>query len=274
MRIFFLFLIVASSLVSCKAPLPVYFDKPMGTACDSFPEHLQGNFYIMDEIITKGQEALEGNFRIVNGKIVLMDTSKVVLKDEKNSFAKEDTIPQKQINEIDTPVEENNFYKIAKLNSLSIMHVDSSADVIDKTYKIAFAFLKISKNKISIIIRDSLTNNHDVLLIQLNGKTKLTTFSDDYYINFKTPFGWEYLKIQCWNKGDFLNMVPFYFTNYNDKTGDVNVFLKSTNDIYPDLKPVYNNDKIIVGVKALSKPELVKEKFKNSDNYMMMMKVK
>lgn len=274
MRIFFLFLIVASSLVSCKAPLPVYFDKPMGTACDTFPEQLQGNFYIMDEIINKGQQSVEENYRIVGGKIVLMDTSKVVLKDEKSSDTIEDTIPQKQINEIDTPVEENNFYKIAKLNSLSIMHIDSSADVIDKTYKIAFAFLKISKNKISIIIRDSSANNHDVLLIQLNEKTKLTTYSDDYYLNFKTPYGWEYLKIQCWNKGDFLNMVPFYFTNYNDKTGDVNVFLKSTNDIYPDLKPAYNNEKIIVGVKGLSKPVIVKEKFKNSSNYMMLMKVK
>jgi len=141
--------------------------------------------------------------------------------------------------------EENNFYKIAKLNPLSIAMVDSAADVIDKTYKIAFAFIKISKNKISIIIRDSLTNNHDVLLVQLNEKTKLTTYSDDYYLNFKTPFGWEYLKIESWNKGDFLNMVPFYFTNYNDKTGDVSVFLKSTSDIYPDLKAVYNDEKII-----------------------------
>lgn len=274
MRMFFLFLIVASSLVSCKAPLPVYFDKPIGVACDSFPEQMYGNYYIMDEIISKGQESFQGNFRIVGGEIILMDTSKVELKDEKTSVAKEDTLSQKQTNEIDTPVEENNFYKIAKLNSLSIAMVDSAADMIDKTYKIAFAFIKISKNKISIIIRDSLTNNHDVLLIQLNEKTKLTTYSDDYYLNFKTPFGWEYLKIESWNKGDFLNMVPFYFTNYNDKTGDVKVFLKSTSDIYPDLKPVYNDEKIIIGVKGLSNPKVVKEKFKNSSNYMMLMKVK
>ena len=85
MRIFFLFLIVASSLVSCKAPLPVYFDKPIGVVCDSFPEQLQGNYYIMDEIINKGLESFEGNFRIVGEKIVLMDTSKVELKDEKTS---------------------------------------------------------------------------------------------------------------------------------------------------------------------------------------------
>lgn len=271
---FFLFLIVACSLISCKAPLPVYFDKPIGVVCDSFPEHIQGNFYIMDEIISKGQEKFEGNFRIVGGKIVLMDTSKVELNDEKTSVSKEDTVSQKQINEVESPAEENNFYKIAKLNSLSIMQVDSSANEINKTYKIAFAFFKISKSKISIIIRDSLTNNHDVVLVQLNDKVKLTTYSEDFYLNFKTPFGWEYLKIESWNKGDYLNMVPFYFTNYNDKTGDVNVFLKSTSEIYPNLKPVYNNNKIIVGVKGVSNPKLVKEKFKNSDNYMMMMKVK
>ncbi|HLC82544.1 MAG TPA: hypothetical protein VJI69_01860 [Bacteroidia bacterium] len=228
----------------------------------------------MDEIISKGQERFEGNFRIVAGKIVLLDTSKVELKDEKNSVAKEDTLSQKQTKEVDTPAEENNFYKIAKLNPLSIVMVDSAADVVDKTYKIAFAFIKISKNKISIIIRDSLTNNHDVLLVQLNEKIKLTTYSEDYFLNFKTPFGWEYLKIESWNKGDFLNMVPFYFTNYNDKTGDVNVFLKSTSDIYQDLKPVYNNDKIILGVKGVSNPKVVIEKFKNSSNYMMLMKVK
>jgi hypothetical protein len=270
MRSFFLLAIIII-LASCKAPLPVYFDKPVGIVKDTFPEMIQGNYYPMDDIISKGLMAYEGKYAIKNGKIVLRDTSKTEIKSS-SDLQKDSATVNKKTKEI--AAEENNFNKIASLNSLTLTHIDSAVDVIDKEKKIAFAFIKISKNKISVVIKDSLENDQEALLIQLNEKIKLTVFSDDYYLNIQTPYGWEFLKIEAWNNGEFLNMIPFYFTNYNDKTGDVNVFLKSTAAIYPGLKPIYNPEHFIIGLKGITNPQTVKEKFKGAENNLELIKVK
>lgn len=273
MRIFSLLFIFAL-LASCKAPLPVYFDKPVGIQKDSFPEFIQGNYYPMEEVVSKGLENFESKFYIKNGKIELRDTSKIEVKEEITEIIKVDSTSANSGKDTLTPVEENNFYKIAQLNSLTVAHLDTEADSIDKSKKIAFAFIKISRNAISLVIRDSSADNHEVNLVKLGENIKLSYYSEDYYLNFKTLYGWEYLKIESWNKGEFLNIIPFYFTNYNDKTGDVKVFLKSTAEIYPDLKPVYNDSHIIIGVKAVSNPKVVKEKFKNSEDNIELIKVR
>ena len=116
-----------------------------------------------------------------------------------------------------------------------------------------------------MVVRDSSNGDHDVTLIQLGPKIRLTSYSGEYYLNLQTPFGWEFLKIEERNRAEYLNIIPFYFTSYNDQTGDVNVFLKSTATIYPNLKPVYNSEHLIVGVKGTTDPKAVKEAFKLAD---------
>lgn len=267
------FCIIVLVFTSCKAPLPVYFDKPMGVLTDSFPDNIQGNYYLIDDIIKKGVESFEGKYCIKNDKIVLKSTDALDTKEYEPTSVKSDSIEKPVVPVTPVPAEENNFYKIAKLNSLSVEHIDSTADKIDKENKIAFAFIKITKNKISLIIKDSSSNDHSATLIQLNDKVKLSSYNDGYYINFNTAFGWEYIKLESWNNSIFLNIIPFYFTSYDDHTGDVSAFLKSTQNIYPDLLPIYNSDHLIVGLKAKSNPKVVEEKLKTATNNMVLMRV-
>ena len=259
MRNFFLLLVVLF-VASCKAPLPVYFDKPIGTAVDSFPKSMQGNFYFAEEIIDKGLRDYQKVYEVKNGKIVLVKDSVQEILPKENVDVREPS--------------ENEFYKIAKLNQLALAHVDSAADVIEKEKGMVFAFVKISKDKISVMIRDSAGADHDVALIRLGADRKLTLSQEEYYLNIKTPYGWEFIKMEEWNKGEFLNVVPFYFTSYNDKSGNINVFLKSAEHIYPGLKPVYNEEKLIIGLKGLSDPKLVRAAFKNSENNFELIRVR
>ncbi len=274
MRFIFLFFVVAF-LASCKSPLPVYFDNSFGIQQDSFPKSMQGDFYPLDEIIKKGIVSFEEKYYIKNGKLAIKDlqlsgsdTTKIGKTDEEVRLEKDTNLNSSIVEE------ENNFYKIASLNSIALINLNASIDSVTKKIDIVFGFLKIAKNKISLIFIDSLTNNYEVDIFQLSEKLKLTKYQDDYYLDLLTPFGWEYLKIEEWNKGEFLNLVPFYFTTYNDKTGDVNEFLRSTAQIYPNLKPIYNEAHLIVGLKAKSNAKIVKEKFKKSETNIELIKVK
>lgn len=255
--------VAAAALTSCKAPLPVYFDKPIGTVVDSFPKEMQGNFYPIDNIIRKGVEDLEKTYYLKEGQIVVRDTTKASVPEQAatekvEKLATPETTP--------TITEENNFYKIANLNSLSVAHLDAGVDSIDRNFKIVFGYVKVNSDKVMLIIRDSLSKMHESVLFQLSKNVQLTKYMEEYYLNLKTKDGWELLKFEAWNKGEFLNIVPFYFTSYNDKTGDVMVFLNSTREIYPNLKPIYNSDHLITGLKAITDPKMIKEKFRNSEN--------
>ncbi|MCX6296385.1 MAG: hypothetical protein NTX97_10015 [Bacteroidetes bacterium] len=272
---FILIFIIVGILASCKSPLPVYFDKPIGIQQDSFSKSIQGNFYPLEDILNKGLVSFEEKYYIKNGKLVIKN-SKTVLQDTTSSAITENETVLYNDTTLKTSrvEEENNFYKIAALNSIALINIDSSIECITKKNKIVFGFLKISKNKILLNLIDSLANNYEVDLFQLNEKLKLTSYKDDYYLNVLTPFGWEYLKIEVWNNGEFLNLLPFYFTTYNDKTDNVKEFLTSTEGIYPNLKPIYNKAHLIIGLKAKSNPKLVKEKFKKSETNIEFIKVK
>lgn len=281
MRIFFLFLIVGSSLGSCKAPIPVYFDKPSGERVDTFPSEMQGNYYLADDIFKRGIASIEEKYIIKNGKVVLKekDSMQQVIDSVLRYDAKNDTI--KTVDTIDTianstEVKEETladpFTKYTKLNAVQIIDVFGPIDSITKNQKIVFGFVKIDTKSIYLVMSDSLGNNYETELYHLNEKIQLSYYSDDYYLNLKTPFGWETMQIKVWEKGQQLAFIPFLSSSYNENAPDAKTFIKSTGSVYPKLKPIYDEEHMIVGMKAKMNPKIVKEIFKEKDSMFELLK--
>lgn len=276
MRTIFLIIIV-TSLASCKDPLPVYFDKPLGEKESFFSENIQGYYYILDDIINEGKKKAFGNYILKEGKITIMDTSSILnaSKYRNADSTNDETVPSfsNDTSVSAHPEETNEFYQIVRLNKLSFAYLDTIINSIDHKNKIVFGFLKITSDKISLLHIDSLGRNYETTLWELGEQLKLSSYRGTNYLNFKTPFGWEIVQIDEWDKGNYLNFRPFYFTDYDDKTGNANSFLKSTQTIYPNLKPIYNSEKFIIGLKGKIHPALLAEKFKKSELNFVFLKV-
>lgn len=278
MRTLFL-LIVIATLASCKDPLPVYFDKPMGEKQIVFPKNIRGYYFSLDDIVHEGKEKAFGNYILKEGKIVINDTGSVkneipfingdadtIKKETDNSSSRDTSISI-------APKETNEFYKIARLNKLSWNYVDTIINELDKKTKIVFGYIKITETEISFLCIDSLGINHESTLVKLGEKIELTSYLGTYYLNLKTPYGWEIIQINDWDNGTYLNFTQFYFTDYDDQTGDVKSFLNSTQTIYPKLKPIYNSEKLIIGMKGNTSPGILIEKFKKSEFSLILLKV-
>lgn len=279
MRTLFL-LILTASIASCKDPLPVYFDKPIGEKLAVFPEDMQGYYYSLDDIINEEKKKAIGNYFLKDGKIAIRDTLSKENANEPNKDISDSTKRETGSSSVSqdsalsiAPKKTNDFYKIAHLNKLSFNYVDTIINNIDKKEKIVFGFFKIAADKISLLYIDSLGHNNESTLLKLDEQLQLTRYLGTNYLNFKTPFGWEIVQIDAWDKGTYLNFVQFYFTDYDDQTGDVKCFLSSTQNIYPKLKPIYNSEKLIIGMKGNTKPNLLIEKFKKSEFSLVLLKV-
>ena len=110
-------------------------------------------------------------------------------------------------------------------------------------------------------------------LLALNSKIILTKYSGKYFINFKTEYGWEIMQMDVW-ENKFLSARPFYFTSYDECAKNISALTASTKNIYPNLSPILNSDKKVIGFKGVLNPKLLMEKFKNTQEVVLLMKIK
>ena len=59
---------------SCKPPLPVYFDQPIGTKVQGFDTVISGNYLPLDDVIDKGKKEFADKYDVRYGKIIQKDT--------------------------------------------------------------------------------------------------------------------------------------------------------------------------------------------------------
>jgi predicted rRNA methylase YqxC with S4 and FtsJ domains len=81
------------------------------------------------------------------------------------------------------------------------------------------------------------------------------------------------MQMDVW-ENKFLSARPFYFTSYDGCVSTVEALTASTKNIYPGLKPVFNKEKKVVGYKGILDPKILIEKFKKSEETVLLMKVK
>jgi hypothetical protein len=265
-------------LSSCKPPLPVYFDMPIGTKMQGFDTIIAGNYLLLDDLINKGTKEFSEKYIVRYDKIIprVSDTSfsfemnskGIDYGDIKNLLGIKDDSEKKNLNDKEC---DSIFYSLCSFNDLVSAKLCSDIDKNRPTKPVA-GMLKITYDRIFFIAVDSLGNNIRDTLLSINSSVLLTKYAEKYFLNFKTEHGWEILQLEIWEH-KFLSIRPFYFTSYNKCAKNVLELTASTENIYPGLKPILNKEKKIIGFKASINPKLVVAQFKKSEEVMLLMKL-
>lgn len=255
--------------LACKPPVPVYFDKPIGIKIQGFDTALSGNYFPLDDMLEKSAREFSDKYIIKYDRIFLKDSLASYYKngyeinyEEVKSLignAKDSSISNKE-----TTCDSS----IIDFNKLTIDKADQSKE---SSHDVA-GIIKIMYDKAIAISIDSSGKNHYDTLVALGNNTILTKYSGKYFLNFKTPYGWEILQMETWER-NFLSVRPFYFTNYDACAQTVAALTSSTKNIYPDLSPILLHKKVI-GFQAAMNPKYLLESFKKSESPMLMMRVK
>jgi len=277
MRYFLLFISLALLAISCKPPLPVYFDQPIGIKVQGFDTTISGNYLPLDDVVDKGTKEFSDKYKVKYDKILPKDTGfflEVNGKDINYDDVKDLLGVKKDSGKIELNKKECDsiFGSFCSFNELISSKLGSKIDKLGPTKPVA-GIVKITYDRIFFIAVDSLGNNLRDTLLSLSQTVLLTKYSGKYFLNFKTPFGWEILQMDMW-ENKFLSARPFYFTDYNDCSKNVSELTASTKNIYPNLKPILNKEKKVIGYKAVLNPQLLLDKFKKSEETVLLLKLK
>lgn len=274
MRCCFFFYCLLFFGASCKPPLPVYFDNPIGARVQGFDTLISGNYLLLNDIMEKAESQFLEKYIIRYDKIILKEYSHpeekkndINYEEIKNILGAKESPQNKEEKSCDSI-----FNSMCKFNKLISAETILRIDKI-RTKKPVAGIVKITYDRIFFIAIDSSGSNMHDTLLALTPSIILTKYSGKYFVNFKTPFGWEIMQFDLW-EGKYLSIRPFYFTGYNHCSKTVSELIASTEKIYPGISPVYNSDKKIIGFKGNMNPKLLTEKFKKSEVAFLMAKMK
>lgn len=276
MRYFLFFIFLTILATSCKPPLPIYFDAPIGIKVQGFDSSITGNYVPLKDIIEKGTKEFSEKYTIKYDKILPKDTGTVKVNSKNINDEEIKTILDTTHNVLKNEQKEKNcdslFKSICTFNKLFFEKIASHINQ-SKSPEPKVGMIHISYDRILYIAADSVGNNYSDTLLTLNPEILLTKYSGNYFLNYKTTYGWEIMQMELW-ENNFLSIRPFYFTNYNNCTENISALTASTKNIYPDLMPILNKEKKIIGFKAKLKSKLLKEKFKKSEEVILLLKLK
>ncbi len=274
---YFLFFISFSFLVtSCKPPLPVYFDKPIGTQVQGFDTAVIGNYIPLEDVLDKGAKEFSEKYIVKYDKIVPRNAD--ISLDMNGTNVNYNDVKAIMGTTADSTKKDNAkscdslFKSLCAFNELTSAKLGSILDKKGQAKTVA-GMVKITYDRVLFISLDSAGKNRRDTLLLLGPALMLTKYSDKYFLNFKTPFGWEILQMDIW-ENKFLSARLFYFTNYNDCAATEAELTSSTQTIYPGLKPIQNAEKKVVGFKAMLDPKILLEKFKRSEESVLLYRIK
>jgi hypothetical protein len=252
-------LIIILGVASCKTPVPIYFNQPIGKSVNGFDSTMIGNFvhedyFGIDKEVKKMFviNGLEISFKTPENKQPLAELENeemdegtdMIDKEEKNNEFSKENSEENQLLDLNTA------YPNIKLNEQDSL--------------IIFSYYNISPKKITSIGIDSSGKNYANVILEFNESVILTKYLDKYYINLKSAFGWEIMQVEKWHD-NYLSFNMFHPTNYNDSCKTEKEFLSSIKNLYPNLKVIKNKENKIVGVKAKTKPEKILKLFQMQD---------
>lgn len=275
-RFFLGYLILFFFLTSCKPPVPVYFDRPVGVRVQGFDSTLTGNYIPLEDVLEKGQREFSERYVVRYDRIYKRGSEPApananIPYQEMKNMAGEITIkdtchpPYPQVN-CDCLLE-----TFVRFNELAPAEVSKKIERAGQP-KPAAAMVQIVYDRVFIITIDSAGQTRKDTLLTLGPDLWLTRFAGKHFLNFRTPEGWEIVQLEVW-EGNFLSIRPFYFTSYNECSRNPAELTASMKDIYPNMKPWSQNGKI-VGYKATMNPQALIQKFKSSESSIQMLRLK
>jgi len=275
MRYFSFFIFLSIVAISCKPPLPVYFDKPIGTKVQGFDTVITGNYLVLEDVVDKGTKDFSDKFIVKYDKIIPKNSG-VSIEVNGKELNCEDV---KDI--IDAPCDSGKikgancdsiFKSLCSFNELVSAKLGSDIDKKGQAKTVA-GIIKIAYDRIFVISVDSVGKNSCDTLLSLNDSILLTRYSGKYFVNFKTPYGWEIMQMDVW-ENKFLSARPFYFTSYDECSRTITEFTASTKSIYPKLTAIISAEKKVIGFKAHLDEKVLLEKFKKTEQSVLLLKIK
>ena len=268
---FFLCLLLTAccllALSSCTPPIPIYFDKPLGIKVQGFDTIISGNYLPLDDILDKSVSAFSDRYTIKYDKIILKDTGSSIEKGKDINYEEiKDIVSTK-----DSPPAQKEVKCDSSIALFNKLAVDFFGPRQESRNDVA-GIIKIMYDKVISIVIDSTGSNYYDTLVRLDTTALLTKYSGKYFLNFKTPFGWEIVQMEVW-ENKFLSARPLYFTHYDQCAQTPLALTASTKNIYPNLVPIVKNKKV-VGFKAVLNPKLLLEAFKRSEETLLMVRLK
>jgi len=252
-----LLIIVMSIFVwtSCKEPAPIYFNRPIGKLAIEFDESLQGGYFNLDDLMERGWDGLMEQIES-EGDSILMEEFQERMESALNPPEVPDTC---QLDEVTRDSSSQDKLKKPSLvkteDSLAINFNRTAYEVIygwmvsyiDEAKYYAYV---LSKNKLQIFTIDTTENINSYTLIELSDTLKLTTYADRYFLNFKTPLGWEILQIQELEGILYFKAIGRAVYNSDASPQDIKSLEASMSSYYKNLRPIFDDDGQVIGFKA------------------------
>ncbi|HEY4799007.1 MAG TPA: hypothetical protein VII99_08030 [Bacteroidia bacterium] len=272
MRNFLFFIFLAVIFSSCRDPLPVYFDKPIGTKVPGFDTLVEGNYIPLKDALYKLQEDFSKEYKIRYDKIIRNDNNAELQGGEKDMNLED----VKKIIGVNKDSAKINFdskkcdsllQAITDFNSLEVLKLAKNGSA-----KPVVGMIKFTYDRVFFIGLDSAGKSTKDTLFELSPDMLLTKYAEKYFLNLKTSYGWEILQLDVW-ENIFLSARPFYFTDYANCPKSIAELTASTQNIYPNMKPILNKEKKVIGYSASLNPKILLEKFKRSEEAILFLKI-
>ena len=275
----FFWIAPAMLLYSCQDPMPVYFDKPVGAFCDSFPAFMRGNYFLVDNDAILRSALDNGKFEVINDTIFFSEK----LKRKNDSIYRikrvKDSI--ENLNVKDTASKNYNFLSDTtsmspkdldmKMNQLAFERRENDSDLFRR--KTIFSYFQFTGNAWLIHSIDSSGMNYVDTFLRLGKNVKLGVYKEKYFLNFKTPDGYELIVFeQCREK--LLCMQPIYLLKYPGNGKDEKEMLEFLGHYYPDPKAVHNKEGIFAGIRVKTDPKKILKLLRSIDTELFLVKQK
>ena len=256
-------ILIVLGVVSCKQPLPIYFNQPIGKSVNGFDSTMIGNFVEADYF---GIDKEVSELFVIDGLKISFKIPEEI--EQKLGREDEKIIDGTDIIEYDDEIKEESSEKnqLLDLNS-TYPHIEAAMAKGGKELKDSkklFSYFNISTKKITAVGIDSVGKNYTNTVLEFNESIILTKYLDKYYINSKSAYGWEIMQVEKWHD-NFLSFNMLALVDYNDSCKTEKEFLSSIKYLYPNLKVIKNKENKIIGVKAKTKPEKILKLFQMPD---------
>lgn len=231
-------LAVVALMTACYENAPVYFNRPLGRPAEGFDESFRGVYFDLDDmtqdwmrewgekIESEGDSALFEKFLERMG---VYDQEKDTASAPGKNVSNQDTLPIR----FNEPVSETILGRAASYK--------------DNVKYSAFVLGKVDLKFFTVDTTDSV---HSYPLIQLSDTVKLTTYGDRYFLNFRSPLGWEIVQITQVDSGLVVFKAVRAPVLTDPPPNDLKSLEAAVDEHYPNLRAIVGEDDHVVGFKA------------------------
>jgi len=268
-----LIIIIGLTIISsCYISAPVYFNRPIGKPATEFDESIQGVYLDIDDVVEDFESSFEKKLESIGDSTFVdsigerfmeiiesalnpseildtssADSSQVEFPDK--DYASIDTGAVSDQDKVEEPLPEETEDSLRINYNASIHQVISNTKT---TYldKAEFYMYVLSPSKLQIITIDSAFSINSSSLIELSDTLKLTTVADRYFLNSKTPLGWEIIQIQELDGVLIFKAIGNKIYTTEAAQEDLDSLEVSVSNYYRNLKPIKENNGEVIGFKA------------------------